>query len=85
MSIHIKHFPLSQSHNKFPKRENIDWITFVKQIEWKNCQQNFKVRAQDNVPVILVANKVDLEQNGQRRVTYEEGKSLANKVKTRIG
>ena len=49
-------------------------------IQLKFNDLNLQVRAQDNVPVILVANKVDLEQNGQRRVSYEEGRSLANKV-----
>ena len=49
-------------------------------IHFKLNDLNLQVRAQDNVPVILVANKVDLEQNGQRRVSYEEGRSLANKV-----
>merc|ERR1712010_108522 len=37
-----------------------------------------KVRAADNVPVILVGNKVDLEQT-QRMVEREEGLSLAHK------
>jgi GTPase SAR1 family protein len=37
-----------------------------------------KVRATEDVPIILVANKVDLEQT-QRRVSSSEGMSLANK------
>ena len=40
----------------------------------------FQVRAQENVPVILVANKVDLEINGQRRVSTEEGEDMAKKI-----
>ena len=39
-----------------------------------------KVRAQENVPVILVANKVDLEINGQRRVSTEDGQDMAKKI-----
>lgn len=36
-----------------------------------------KVRADDKVPVILVGNKIDLED--QRRVSTEDGAALANK------
>jgi len=39
------------------------------------------VRAQENVPVVLVANKVDLECTGQRRVTTDEGHDLASKFR----
>ena len=31
------------------------------------------------MPVILVGNKIDLEQSGQRRVSPDEGQTLANK------
>ena len=44
----------------------------------------FQVRAQENVPVILVANKVDLEINGQRRVSTEEGEDMAKKIGTQF-
>jgi len=38
-----------------------------------------KVRAQENVPLVLVANKADLSSAGQRRVSPEEGEDLAEK------
>ena len=36
------------------------------------------------MPVILVGNKMDLEQSGQRRVSPEEGQTLANKFGCRF-
>lgn len=36
------------------------------------------------MPVILVGNKIDLEQSGQRRVSPDEGKTLANKFGCRF-
>ena len=45
-------------------------------VKWHPLSQ---VRAAENVPVILVGNKVDLEASGQRRVSPEEGADLANK------
>lgn len=38
-----------------------------------------KVRAGDDVPVVLVANKLDLDRDGQRRVTFDDGKAMAKK------
>ena len=40
---------------------------------------SLQVRAQENVPLVLVANKVDLSSTGQRRVRPEEGEDLAEK------
>ena len=40
---------------------------------------SLQVRAQENVPLVLVANKVDLSSTGQRRVRSEEGEDLAEK------
>lgn len=37
------------------------------------------MRAQENVPIVLVANKADLE--GQRKVSPEEGRDLATKFR----
>ncbi|CAB4058995.1 RIT2 [Lepeophtheirus salmonis] len=38
-----------------------------------------RVRDEDSVPMILVANKVDLEVYGKRKVSPEEGNALADK------
>nr|ACO10452.1 GTP-binding protein Rit2 [Caligus rogercresseyi] len=38
-----------------------------------------RVRDEDSVPMVLVANKVDLEVYGKRAVSPEEGTALANK------
>lgn len=54
-------------------------LVVVASLSVTKCSFFFKVRAQENVPVILVANKVDLEPSGQRRVGLEEGQHLANK------
>lgn len=54
-----------------------DRDSFLEVEEYRNLI--LKVRAHENVPIVLVANKVDLENSGQRRVSYDEGKSLANK------
>jgi len=54
-----------------------DRHSFIEAEEYRNLI--LKVRAQENVPVILVANKVDLEINGQRRVSTEEGEDMAKK------
>ncbi len=53
-----------------------DRRSFNKAVEYKNLIT--KVRASEDVPVILVSNKVDLEE-AQRLASTEEGKSLANK------
>jgi len=55
-----------------------DRHSFIEAEEYRNLI--LKVRAQENVPVILVANKVDLEINGQRRVSTEEGEDMAKKI-----
>jgi len=52
-----------------------DRHSFLEAEEYRNL--TLKVRAQENVPVVLVANKTDL--SGQRKVTTEEGRDLANK------
>lgn len=39
------------------------------------------MRAQENVPIVLVANKADLEAIGQRKVTPDEGRDLATKFR----
>merc|ERR1712083_493596 len=52
-----------------------DRHSFLEAEEYRNL--TLKVRAQENVPVVLVANKIDL--SGQRKVTTEEGRDLANK------
>lgn len=68
-----------------------DRHSFLECEEYRNLI--IKVRAQDNVPIILVANKVDLDQGTtatsslslsgsgsyQRQVSHEEGVSLAKK------
>jgi len=54
-----------------------DKHSFLEAEEYRNLI--LKVRAADNVPVILVGNKIDLEQSGQRRVSPDEGQTLANK------
>lgn len=69
-----------------------DRHSFLECEEYRNLI--LKVRAQDNVPIILVANKVDLDQGTsvatsslslsgsgsyQRQVSHEEGTALANK------
>jgi small GTP-binding protein len=57
-----------------------DRHSFLECEEYRNLI--IKVRAQDNVPIILVANKVDLDQGlgyHQRQVSQEEGQALANK------
>jgi len=54
-----------------------DRHSFLEAEEYRNL--TLKVRAQENVPVVLVANKIDL--SGQRKVTTEEGKDLANKFR----
>lgn len=38
-----------------------------------------QVRAVDDVPLVLVGNKTDLELSGGRRVSAEEGAQLARK------
>ena len=43
-----------------------------------------QVRAADHVPVILVGNKVDLESEGHRTVSPEEGQDLARKFGCRF-
>merc|ERR1712080_647668 len=53
-----------------------DRHSFNEAVEYRNLIA--KVRASEEVPVILVANKVDLEQT-QRMVEREEGLSLAHK------
>lgn len=53
-----------------------DRHSFNEAVEYKNLIA--KVRASEDVPAILVGNKVDLEEM-QRLVTTEEGRSLANK------
>jgi len=53
-----------------------DRHSFNEAVEYRSLIS--KVRATEEVPIILVANKVDLEQT-QRRVSTEEGVSLANK------
>jgi len=59
-----------------------DKHSFLEAEEYRNLI--LKVRAADNVPVILVGNKMDLEQSGQRRVSPEEGQTLANKFGCRF-
>lgn len=69
-----------------------DRHSFLECEEYRNLI--LKVRAQDNVPIILVANKVDLDQGSNattsslslsgsgsysRQVTHEEGSALAKK------
>jgi len=54
-----------------------DKHSFLEAEEYRNLI--LKVRAADHVPVILVGNKIDLEQSGQRRVSPDEGQTLANK------
>jgi len=54
-----------------------DRHSFLEAEEYRNL--TLKVRAQENVPVVLVANKIDL--SGQRKVTTEEGQDLANKFR----
>lgn len=41
----------------------------------------FQTRAQEHVPLVLVANKVDLAASGQRKVTQEEGRDLGSKFR----
>lgn len=53
-----------------------DRHSFNEAVEYRNLIT--KVRATEDVPVILVANKVDLEQF-QRNVDIEEGQALAEK------
>lgn len=53
-----------------------DRHSFNEALEYRNLIT--KVRVTEDVPVILVGNKVDLDGN-QRVVTTEEGKALANK------
>ncbi|KAK7070105.1 tRNA A64-2'-O-ribosylphosphate transferase [Halocaridina rubra] len=39
-----------------------------------------KVRAADSIPIVLVGNKVDLDDPMHRKVTYEEGQALAQSM-----
>ena len=55
----------------------VDKHSFLEAEEYRNLI--LKVRVADNVPVILVGNKIDLEQSGQRKVSPDEGQTLANK------
>ena len=50
--------------------------SFNEAVEYRNLIT--KVRASEDVPVILVANKVDLEQTN-RAVDVREGEALADK------
>lgn len=54
-----------------------DRHSFLEADEYRNLI--LKVRGSDHVPVILVANKIDLEQKGRRQVLTAEGHSLSQK------
>ena len=54
-----------------------DRHSYLETEEYRNLIH--KVRASEMVPMVLVGNKVDLEQSGQRRVSPEEGHALADK------
>merc|ERR1712047_180738 len=62
----------------------LDILDTAGQVEFTAMREEYmslilKVRAQENVPLVLVANKVDLSSTGQRRVSPEEGEDLAEK------
>jgi len=56
-----------------------DRHSYLEAEEYRNLI--LKVRAQENVPVVLVANKIDLSASGQRKVSPEEGRDLADKFR----
>ena len=56
-----------------------DRHSFIEAEEYRNLI--LKVRAQEHVPLVLVANKVDLAASGHRKVTADEGKDLASKFR----
>jgi len=56
-----------------------DRHSFLEAEDYRNLI--LKVRAQESVPLVLVANKVDLAASGQRRVSADEGRDLADKFR----